>query len=97
MMYQTVAVYSQADADSPFVMADQAVALNANAASETYLDIGLIIEAARHRARMPFILAMGFCLRMLSLRALAPKRISLLSGRHPLPSTRWVTRELPNA
>ena len=46
--YQTVAVYSQADADSPFVdMADQAVALNGNAASETYLDIGLIIEAAR--------------------------------------------------
>ena len=46
--YQTVAVYSQADADSPFVdMADQAVALDGNAASETYLDIGLIIEAAR--------------------------------------------------
>ena len=46
--YQTVAVYSQAAADSPFVdMADQAVALDGNAASETYLDIGLIIEAAR--------------------------------------------------
>ena len=46
--YQTVAVYSQADADSPFVdMADRAVALDGNAASETYLDIGLIIEAAR--------------------------------------------------
>ena len=40
--------FDQADADSPFVdMADQAVALDGNAASETYLDIGLIIEAAR--------------------------------------------------
>ncbi|MFC0002638.1 ATP-binding protein [Micromonospora siamensis] len=45
---QTVAVYSDADAGAPFVAdADQAVRLPGNTPAETYLRIGLILDAAR--------------------------------------------------
>src|SRR5690606_8133572 len=44
----TVAVYSDADADAPFVAeADRAVRLPGNAPSQTYLRGDLVIEAAR--------------------------------------------------
>jgi len=46
--YQAVAVFSEADADSPFVsMADEAIGLRGNTPQETYLDIDAVIEAAR--------------------------------------------------
>ena len=45
----TVAVYSDADAESPHVLAaDQAVRVGPAPAAESYLDIGAIIDAARH-------------------------------------------------
>lgn len=43
----TVAVFSDADEEAPFVIAaDEAVALGGNSATETYLDLGKIITAA---------------------------------------------------
>jgi geranyl-CoA carboxylase alpha subunit len=48
MGYRTVAVYSQADALAPHVrMADQAVLIGAAPASESYLRIDAILDAAR--------------------------------------------------
>ncbi|MEU7612803.1 biotin carboxylase N-terminal domain-containing protein [Micromonospora sp. NPDC049204] len=45
---QTVAVYSDADADAPFVTeADQAVRLPGDSPAETYLRVELILDAAR--------------------------------------------------
>ena len=45
---QAVAVYSDADADAPFVAeADAAVRLPGNTPAETYLDVDLILDAAR--------------------------------------------------
>ena len=45
---ESIAVYSEADAKAPFVAAaDQAVAIGAAKASESYLNIGKIIDAAR--------------------------------------------------
>ena len=46
--YQAVAVFSEADAESPFVaMADRAIPLAGNSPQETYLDIEAVIDAAR--------------------------------------------------
>jgi len=48
MGISTVAVYADTDAGAPFVHeADAALALGGRTASETYLDIGRLIEAAR--------------------------------------------------
>jgi propionyl-CoA carboxylase alpha chain len=48
MGLQTVAVYSDPDADAPFVReADVAVALGGSSAAESYLRIDLLIDAAR--------------------------------------------------
>lgn len=44
----SVAVYADADADTPFVrMADEAYALNGQKAADTYLDIGKLIDIAK--------------------------------------------------
>ena len=46
--YRTVAVYSQADAQAPHVMAaDQAVAIGPAAPAQSYLNIAALIDAAR--------------------------------------------------
>jgi acetyl/propionyl-CoA carboxylase alpha subunit len=51
MGIQSIVVYSEADAQMPFVKAaDQAVALKGKQASETYLDINAIIAAAKRTA-----------------------------------------------
>ena len=48
MGMRTSAVYADGDADAPFVIeADQAVALGGRTATETYLDIQKILDAAR--------------------------------------------------
>jgi len=48
MGIQTVAVYSEPDADAPFVReADMAVALRGSTSVETYLDVDQILEAVR--------------------------------------------------
>ena len=48
MGMRTVAVYSEADADAPFVRrADEAIAIGPSPASESYLNIGRILEAAK--------------------------------------------------
>ena len=44
----TVAVYSDADADAPYVaLADEAVRLGPAAPLESYLDVGRVLEAAK--------------------------------------------------
>ena len=46
--FQTVAVYSEADAMAPHVrFADQAVCIGASSAAESYLNMTRVIEAAR--------------------------------------------------
>ena len=48
MGIQTVAVYSEPDADAPFVRdADMAIALRGSTSAETYLDVDQILEAVR--------------------------------------------------
>ena len=48
MGIQTVAVYSEPDADTPFVReADMAIALRGSTSAETYLDVDQILEAVR--------------------------------------------------
>ena len=48
MGIQTVAVYSEPDADAPFVReADMSVALRGSTSAETYLDVDQILEAVR--------------------------------------------------
>ena len=48
MGYRTVAVYSDADAQSPHVrQADEAVHIGPSTAAQSYLDIAALLEAAR--------------------------------------------------
>ena len=48
MGIQTVAVYSEPDADAPFVReADMAIALRGSTSAETYLDVDQILDAVR--------------------------------------------------
>mgnify|MGYP003138636001 CR=1 FL=1 len=79
---ETVAVFSEADRDAPFVIeADHAVCIGGAAPSESYLNVDAILDAARP-ARARCIPAMAFCPRT-PVSPLRSRRQALcLSGRN---------------
>ena len=61
MGLRTIAVYSDGDADAPFVRdADQAVALGGRSAAESYLDTAKILEAAQRSGAQAIHPGYGF-------------------------------------
>jgi len=84
--YRTVAVFSEADRDAPHVrLADEAVCIGPASASESYLNVDAIVEAARRTGLMRCIRGMGFCRRMRGLcRPVGTTGLSL-SGRRLRP------------
>ena len=65
MSIKSVSVYSDVDVNSPHVsMADEAVCIGPANPSESYLNFGKIIDAAKSRLLMQFIQDMAFYLRM---------------------------------
>ena len=89
MGVETVAVYSDADADSPHVhFAGEAVHLGAATAQESYLRIDKIIEAARRTGPKRFIPATGFCPRTPSSQKAARRGIVFI-GLRPARFGRW--------
>lgn len=59
---ETVAVFSEADRDAPFVAeADHAVCIGPAAASESYLNVPAILGLRAPRARVRCIPVMAFC------------------------------------
>lgn len=85
MGYQTVAVYSDADANARHVqVADEAVYIGTSKVSESYLSITNIIEACKRLVPMLFILDMDFYLKILISPKLVVIMASLLLVQMPL-------------
>lgn len=83
-------VYSEADADLPYVrQAQEKICIGAPAAADSYLNIDKILAAAQSVASTPSIQVMAFCRKMpSSLNACnAPGWCSLV--RRPNGSTPW--------
>ena len=79
---RTVAIYSEADANSMHVqLADEAICIGKAAASESYLRIDRIVSAAEITMSMPFIPGMVFSLKTPTLPTFARAAISVSSVR----------------
>jgi acetyl/propionyl-CoA carboxylase alpha subunit len=91
--YRTIAVYSEADVDSPHVaMADEAVLIGGAPAKDSYLNVEKILAAAKKPGRKRFIRVMGFCRKTLNLLTHVSAWVWFLSGQ-PLTLLRsWVTK-----
>lgn len=82
---ESVAVFSEADRDAPFVHeADHAVCIGGAAPSESYLNVGAILDAARATGAGRCIRAMAFCRKTPVSRPRSRRRALCSSGRSPM-------------
>lgn len=82
MGYQTVAVYSDADANSLHVrVADKAVCIGGASADQSYLDVDKILRAAEQTNAEAIHPGYGFCLSPLTLRNVVNKQVLTLLAR----------------
>ena len=89
MGIETVAVYSEADAEALHTqLADEAVCIGPAPSKDSYLNM----EQIMYQAQMRFIPDLGFCRKTASLWSFVSNVILLLSDRIRMSSAKWATR-----
>ena len=94
---RTVAVYSEADQDGLHVeLADEAILIGASPVSESYLDIGRVLQACQSTGADAVHPGYGFLSENLGLYRHWNRLGFVLLDRPPGRSKQWVTRSHPS-